>query len=54
MRIRIATGSTVEAVVTLAAAAMMTFAWLAMADDSVATDARRTPVAMCMATPPPG
>jgi hypothetical protein len=54
MKIGFASGAAVEAVVTLAAAAMMTFAWLAMADDSVATDARRTPVAMCMATPPPG
>lgn len=49
MRIRLATGATVEAVVTLAAAAMMTFAWLAMADETGATDAHRTSVATCVA-----
>jgi hypothetical protein len=49
MRIRIATGSTVEAVVTLAAAAMMTFAWLAMAGETGATDAHVTSVATCIA-----
>ena len=49
MRIRLATGSTVEAVVTLAAAAMMTFAWLAMADETGATDAHAARVATCTA-----
>ncbi|HXR56332.1 MAG TPA: hypothetical protein VN858_05990 [Casimicrobiaceae bacterium] len=54
MKTGFASGSSVEAVVTLTAAAMMTFAWLAMADDSVATGTHPTPVAICVATPAPG
>ncbi|HEX6795307.1 MAG TPA: hypothetical protein VF304_15780 [Casimicrobiaceae bacterium] len=49
MRIRFATGSTVEAVVTLAAAAMMTFAWLAMAGETGTTEAQVTSIATCVA-----
>jgi hypothetical protein len=54
MRIGLASGSVVEAVVTLAAAAMMTFAALAMFEDGVAADAHATTVAACVSPPPSG
>jgi len=55
MRMQLASGSLVEAVVTLAAAGLMTFAGLAMVEDLVATSMGGTlAVARVAAPPPPG
>lgn len=53
MRTQLTSGAAVETVVTLAAAAMMTFAALAMADDTVSLDAGAATLAACRAAPAP-
>ena len=53
MRTQLTAGAAVETVVTLAAAAMMTFAAFAMADDTVSSDGGAVTFAACRAGPAP-
>lgn len=51
MRMQLTTGSAIESVVTLAAAAMMTLAAFAMVDDVVPSNAGPATLAACRAGP---
>ena len=53
MRTQLASGSMIEAAVTLAAAALMTVAGFAMVDDVVPANARAQALAACTATAGP-